>query len=111
MLDDPWTDLGSVAGLNYRRVLACFVWSGTHCQVGRSPLSLGKLSPAAAATTCVGWLKETGMAAGASLRKDSYQASWGCLPERWSRISEAPNLCLAWLGMNQCSAALLTNAT
>lgn len=68
MLDDPWTDLGSVAGLNYRRVLACFVWSGTHCQVGRSPLSLGKLSPAAAATTCVGgWLKETGMEAGASL--------------------------------------------
>lgn len=68
MLDDPWTDLDSVAGLNYKRVLTCFVlvWDTLPC--GRSPLSLGKLSPAAAATTWVGgWLKETWVAAGASL--------------------------------------------
>lgn len=108
MLADPWTGLDSAAGLNGRTVLTSCLLVWDCCQVSRSPSFWGNSSLVAAAATCVGgWLRDVNSSWCFLLRKDSDQGSWGCLPGRWSRISRASNLCLAWLGMNQCSAALL----
>lgn len=111
MLDGPWTDLDSVAGLNGRMVLTSFLLIWDSCQVGRSPPYWRELQSCSCCHYLFWWLVERDLGSSRCFfRKDSDKLPGGvCLGD--GAESRAPSLCLAWLGMNQCCAALLANAT